>query len=260
MQLFSDIKKYKSAYKNYIAASIDVSRKKNRIILSLKNGKRAIWNYEKTYLYTLSTFYPDSSKNIEFYTFEDTKLPHCINFKFKTGPLMMCGLDNDNDFADVFIFDRLSFLTTKDKDILCISEDNGESFMYFSINDYSKSNKNKIIGINPRKEIVGKNLKVNDIEKRIKLLDYEYKDGSDIKLKTIMNENNIDSGYLFIDSKSSENKILEEENETLKKFSKIEIKVYNNNYLLKVKLENAGFKVDTVKNPHNDILYLNAEI
>ncbi len=260
MGLFSNIKKYKSAYKNYITVAFEANRKKNRIILSMKNGKRAIWNYEKTNLYTLSTFYPESSKNIDFYTFEDTKLPNCINFRYKTGPLMMCGLDNDDDFADVFIFERLSFLTTKNEDILCISEDNGESFIYFSINDYSTNNESKIFGINPNKENANKNLKINDIEKRIKLLNYEYKNGSDIKLKTIMNENNINSGYLFIDSRNSEDKILEEENEILKKFSKIQIKVYNKNNLLKVKLENAGFKLNTVKNPHNEILYLNAEI
>ncbi|WP_175266928.1 hypothetical protein [Acidiplasma cupricumulans] len=38
---------------------------------------------------------------------------------------MMCNLDSDPDFSDVFIFDRLSFLTGNNPDVLIISEDNG---------------------------------------------------------------------------------------------------------------------------------------
>ncbi|KJE49993.1 MULTISPECIES: hypothetical protein [Acidiplasma] len=243
----------KHAYKNAFAVAREITAKKDRIIVNAIPNRRAIWNHEKAMLYAICKYYGQCGKNLDFFTFEDTKLPDCINFKYKYGQLMMCNLDSDPDFSDVFIFDRLSFLTGNNPDVLIISEDNGDSLLYAALNTSGK-----IYGINHNKNAV-KNLNINEVDRRIKFINCEYSDGKNIKLSEIFEKYCNDADYVYIDAKTCENKFLSEENDSFEKIKRIAVKSYADPEVVKAKLEKYGFTASITKNAHNKFSYIYGE-
>ena len=77
-----------------------------------------------------------------------------------------------------------------------------------------------------------------------------FNDGIDIKilsLKTLLNDYHIENAVLKMDCEGCEYNLLKEDNDTLKKFKRIQIEYHYGYEKLKEKLEEAGFTVTYTK-------------
>ena len=90
------------------------------------------------------------------------------------------------------------------------------------------------IKVNPDvKSTVGSDLKAFSVGVDIKIL----------SLQTIFKDYNIDNAVLKMDCEGCEYNLLKEDNDTLKKFKRIQIEYHHGYKKLKEKLEDAGFTV-----------------
>ena len=175
--------------------------------------------------------------------------------------------DDTGDIVDVFGREDYSFRKVENETVVDIGANIGDSTIYFALNK-AKS----IVALEPYPysyNIALKNIKKNNIENKIILLNAGYgqdgtikvnphfentigsdlkafDDGVDIKilsLKTILKNYNIDNAILKMDCEGCEYNLLREDSNTLKKFKRIQIEYHYGYEKLKEKLEEAGFTV-----------------
>lgn len=171
----------------------------------------------------------------------------------------------------VFVREDYAFLGVENETVIDIGANIGDSSIYFALN-----NAKKVIALEPYPysyNIALKNIKNNDLQDKIILLnagygqdgtikvDYDFKntagsnlrsftDGMDIKilsLKTLLSDYQIDKAVLKMDCEGCEYNLLKEDNDTLKKFKRIQIEYHYGYEKLKDKLEDAGFTVTYTK-------------
>ncbi len=234
-------KQYKIAYKNPFHVAFDRVRNKQHIKIIAKNGKSSYWNGDKVDLYALAVNNNLASNDIDFFTFENSQIPHCINFKYKYAQFMVCNIDQSSNFFGIFFGDEYKFLEPENENVIDIGTNIGDSSIYFTLNKARK-----VIALDkPFYEIASKNIKTNDLEDRITLLNNSY--GNDITLKDIINKYKFDTAVLKMDSSDGEKALLNEEENTLKTFKRMQILCHNDYNELKNKLENYGFTVTVEK-------------
>ncbi|ARD84662.1 hypothetical protein [Ferroplasma acidiphilum] len=236
---------YKKAYVNYRHVKLDLATKKEHIKIIARNGKDSFWNRQKTYLYALCVENGLCNGNLDFFTFENSIVPGCMNFKYKSGQLFMCNMDQNHNFLGTFGADEYSFLKVAGEIVLDIGSKVGDSPIYFTLNEA----KNVIsVPEDSFYEILMKNVKANDLEKRIVISNATYCGGKkDLSLKELAEKYGIDSGVLKVDGENSIKKLLAEDNESLKIFKRIQI-LYEGSYAdIEKKLQEAGFKTHIEK-------------
>ncbi len=264
-------KRYKILYKNYLSVMWNIWRGKDKVKVILQNGNESSVS---CYLAKKCVQLIDN-KNIQIY---DLPLgSHDIKFTYNGKSISITLEDGTGAIGDVFAREEYSFLNVKNEIVLDIGANIGDSPIYFALN-----NAKKVIALEPYPysyNIALSNIKKNDIEDKIILLnagygqdgtikvnpDYNNTTGSDLKsfdqginvkklsLKTILKDYNIDNAVLKMDCEGCEYNLLKEDNNTLKKFKRIQIEYHYGYKRLKEKLEDTGFTVTYSKsvNYHN---------
>ncbi len=252
-------RQYKTVYKNPFYVAFDRARNKQHIKIIAEDGRSSFWNGDKVDLYALAVNNHLSNDDVDFFTFENSQIPHCINFKYKYAQFMICNIDQSSNFFGIFFGNEYKFLDPANENVIDIGTNIGDSSIYFTLNKA----KNVIALDKKFYAIALKNIKANDLEKRITLLNNSY--GKDITLNDIIKKYKLDSAVLKIDSSEGEKALIDEEENTLKMFKRMQILCHNDYNELKNKLENCGFTVTIEKEKNygkniNSNLYLYAKI
>ncbi len=249
--------RYKTAYKNYMSVMWKMWRGKNKIKIILQSGNSNYISNILVWYYAVLI----SNKKVNIY---DLPSENSIIFTYNGKSITLEG------FGDIMaVFDRedYGFLRVENEIVVDIGANNGDSPIYFALN-----NAKKVIALEPYPysyNMALKNIKKNNIEDKVMLLNAGYgqdgtikvnpnfenstgselksfNDGVDIKtlsLKTLLSDYFIDKAVLKMDCEGCEYNLLEEDNDTLKKFKRIQIEYHYGYEKLKEKLEDAGFIV-----------------
>lgn len=251
--------KFKLAYKNYVSVMGNIWRGKNKIKVILQNGNSnylsndSAWNYAQLI----------ANKNVHI-----AELPSDSNsIKFTYSGKSITIEDGIGDIWGVFAREEYAFLEVENEIVVDIGANIGDSPIYFALNGAKN-----VIALEPfpySYNIALKNIKKNNIDDKIILLnagygkdgtikinpDFENTAGSDLKsfndgvdikilsLKKLLSDYHIDMAVLKMDCEGGEYNLLKEDNDTLKKFKRIQIEYHYGYEKLLEKLENAGFTV-----------------
>ena len=260
------IRSYKKAYRNYISVlfmlliKMKASYHKNvyvKVHLRNKERLKVPIGWVEGYVRLLSV------KNINI---SDSKLTNNgLSFKYKGLPVIL-NLARFSDPDAVFFNESYKFLNVKDRDVIDIGMNIGDSSIYFSINGAKR-----VIGLEPYPyafSFAEKNVKLNAINNII-LLNAGYgKDSNAIinpgkissnasslipsvngkivsilSLKTLVNKYNIKNAILKMDCEGCEYALLNEDNEVFNHIEMIQIEYHYGYENLVKKLKNCGYDV-----------------
>lgn len=268
MSFIESLKRYKLSYANYLTVMWNVKRNKSTIKVKLRDGKTHNWNLQMAFLYTFINV--NSNLNIDTSLFASS-IDGTLKFEFKGRTLTLITYGN-GDIISVFSREDYKFLNAENENIIDVGANIGDSTLYFLL-----SNAKKVVALEPYPysySLAIRNLQLNNIDKeRVTLLNAGYgKDGiikvdsvikntpgSDLKsskegveirtlsLMTLLKENNFETAVLKMDCEGCEYNILNEDNDTLRKFKRIMIEYHYGYDALKTKLENCGFTVSFTK-------------
>ncbi len=264
-------KGYKSTFQNYISVLFYRTFKKNKIKIKLNNNKICYWNYKqvKNYHYLYNKYlqcYPNC--NITNLTLFNTNL-NALQFNYKGIEIQLYGSLDNGDIVDVFLHCDYSWLNSNNKIVLDIGANIGDSSIYFALN-----NAKKVIALEPYPYSYNyalKNININNLNDKITLLNAGYGEDSEIKvdenkitdagtdlkpskngkniklysLKTLINEYNLNNEDLLLkmDCEGCEYNLLNEDNDVLRKFKRIQIEYHYGYDKLINKLKACNFKV-----------------
>lgn len=257
---------YKTAYKNYMNVMYNIRKNKPIIRIKLRGGQTHNWSNAKVRMYEAITSRSHSNVNIDVNSNDDS-ISGTLKFTYK-GTSLVFSVDEWTDISEVFLEEGYKFLDVENENVIDIGTNIGDSTIYFVVN-----NAKRVLGLEPYPHsysIALKNLERNDIGKeRVILLNAGYgedgliKIGMDVKnthgtnlkssnngteirtisLKTLLKEYNYESPVLKMDCEGCEYNLLKEDNDTLKKFKRIQIEYHYGYEKLMEKLENCGFAV-----------------
>ena len=169
------------------------------------------------------------------------------NIKFTYNDKSVILEDGAGDLGAVFGREEYGFLEVENEIVVDIGANLGDSPIYFALN-----NAKKVIALEPYPysyNIALKNIKANNLEDNVILLnagygqdgtikinpDFKNDTGSDLKsfddgvnintysLKTLLSDYHIDKAVLKMDCEGCEYNLLKEDNDTLKKFKRIQL-------------------------------------
>ena len=254
-------KRFKIAYKNYMSVMWGVWRGKNKIKVIFQNGNSNYVSNDLVWGYAELLFTNKDDHIHDLYLDSDS-----IKFTYNGKSISMV-LEGTGDIRGVFSSEEYGFLEVENEIVVDIGANIGDSPIYFALN-----NAKNVIALEPYPysySISLKNIKKNNLADKIMLLnagygqdgtikvnpDFEnticsdlksFNDGMDIEilsLKTLLRDYHIDNAVLKIDCEGCEYNLLKEDNDTLKKFKRIQIEYHYGYEKLKEKLEDAGFTV-----------------
>ena len=260
MAIVKQLGRYRKAYRNYLSVMWGLHQGKKEIKVILKNGN----SYKLTASGATSYTNYISNKNINIVP--DT-LNDALNIKFSYKDKNITLPLNEGDIPAVFINEEYKFLNVDNENVIDIGANIGDSPIYFALN-----NAKRVIALEPYPysyNIALKNIKTNKFEDNIILLnagygkdgviyidsDFKNTTGSDLKnvqngkeiktisLKTLLNVYNIESAVLKMDCEGCEYNILNENNNTLRCFKRIQLEYHYGYEKIKNRLEEAGFTV-----------------
>ena len=265
-ELINTILSYKRQYKNYISIlfTLYAKRKTSRIkdvnlSVILRDGGKLIVPYGM-----VRTFV--RLKNIKSNNISELKLTNDgISFRYKEVPLLLDPARYSDPDA-VFFYEEYKFLNVKDRDVVDIGMNIGDSPLYFSINGAKR-----VIGLEPYPyafSFAEKNVKLNGFNNIILLNSGYGKDsnamidkekltssGSSLiysakgkiinifSLKTLINKYNINDAVLKMDCEGCEYALLEEDDEVFNNIEMIQIEYHYGCEVLVKKLRKCGFDV-----------------
>ncbi|SIM61091.1 FkbM family methyltransferase [Cuniculiplasma divulgatum] len=189
-----------------------------------------------------------------------------ISFKYKEVPILLDPARYSDPDA-VFFYEEYKFLNVKDRDVIDIGMNIGDSALYFSINGAKR-----VIGLEPYPyafSFAEKNVKLNSVNNII-LLNAGYGKDSNIiidqgkfssngstlissvkgknipifSLKTLIDKYNIKNGILKMDCEGCEYALLEEDDKVLNNIEMIQIEYHYGCENLVKKLRNCSFYVE----------------
>ncbi|MEM3191243.1 MAG: FkbM family methyltransferase [Candidatus Parvarchaeota archaeon] len=176
-----------------------------------------------------------------------------------------------NELDETFLREAYSFLKVEGKVVVDIGANIGDTAIYFAIKGAKK-----VIALEPYPytfALATKNTNFSGFKDKIEIINAGYgedkkikidttfipdagseikenADGSEINiysLKTLISKYNIDSGILKMDCEGCEYNLLNEDNETIRKFEMIQIEYHYGHEQLVKKLEGCGFSVRYTK-------------
>lgn len=265
MHIIDILKSYRIAYKNYMTVMWNVYREMKgegndkEIEVIFRNG--GTYKLKLPLISMYASFV--SNKNINI----DTHKLDINNLKFSYKSINIMLPINEGDMLAVFGNEEYKFLDVNNEIVIDIGANIGDSPIYFAVNHAKR-----VIAIEPYSysyNIASENIKANKFDDRITLLNSGYgkdgiayidpefknttssnlksiKNGKEIKilsLKTLLNNYNINNAVLKMDCEGCEYNILYEDNNTLRRFKRIQIEYHYGYEKIKNKLEQAGFTV-----------------
>ncbi|ARD84815.1 SAM-dependent methyltransferase [Ferroplasma acidiphilum] len=263
-------KRYRKNYVNYFSVMYNLRKNKSIIKVKLRDGQIHNWSNWKVKMYNAITLKAHSNVNIDVNSNDDL-IAGTIKFTYKKRPLVF-SVDEWTDIIEVFIEEGYKFLDVENENVIDIGTNIGDSTIYFAV-----SNAKRVLGLEPYPHsysIALKNLEQNDIGKeKVILLNAGYgedglikvkmdvtnthgtnlkssNEGTEIRtisLKTLLKEYDYESPVLKMDCEGCEYNLLKEDNDTLKKFKRMQIEYHYGYEKLKEKLENCGFDVTFTK-------------
>ena len=261
LHLFESTLRYFRAYRNSISVMIHLIRNQFPFEGILKNGKKiTIHNYYEAYLTSFGIMDGYSIKG------------KIVTISKKGFPEIKLDLENNNgDIHGVFFAEVYDFLPVKDKIVIDVGANIGDSAIYFAL-----SGAKKVISLEPfpkNNSTARRNIELNNLSEKITLLAVGCSASNG---EIIINPNqegagstldSVDSGVkvplitldaliekyivpddsiLKIDCEGCEiDVILSSNKKTLRKFTHIEIEYHYGYQDLKQKLENCGFSITT---------------
>ena len=265
--------RYKTAYKNYMSVMWNIRKNEPIIRVKLGDGQIHNWSNAKIRMYQAMISKTHSNVNIDVNSNDDS-IVGTLKFTYKKRPLVF-SVDEWTDLIEVFLEEGYKFLDVENENVIDIGTNIGDSTIYFAVN-----NAKRVLGLEPYPHsylMALKNLEQNDIGKeKVILLNAGYgedglikvktdvtnthgtnlkssNEGTEIKtitLKTLLKEYDYESPVLKMDCEGCEYNLLKEDNDTLKKFKRIQIEYHYGYEKLKEKLENCGFDVTFTKPVH----------
>ena len=262
--------RYKTAYKNYMSVMWNIRKNELIIRVKLDDGQIHNWSNAKVRMYQAIISKAHSNVNIDINSNDDT-IAGTLKFTYKKRPLVF-SVDEWTDVIEVFLEEGYKFLDVENENVIDIGTNIGDSTIYFAVN-----NAKRVLGLEPYPHSYSmalKNLEQNDIGKeKVILLNAGYgedglikvktnvtnthgtnlkssNEGTEIRtisLKTLLKEYDYESPVLKMDCEGCEYNLLKEDNDTLKKFKRMQIEYHYGYEKLKEKLENCGFDVTFTK-------------
>jgi len=261
------IKKYKKAYKNYFIILLKIyfnrknSQKDNIMIeVKLKDGKKMNIPYEWVWRFSELNNYVN--KNISNVSLTEDG----ILFYYKGHPVIIGPL-NTGDLKGFFFKEDYDFLQIKDKDVIDVGMNIGDSAIYFALNGakrviglepypYAFSYAEKNIKLNKLNNVIllnagyGKDAKILVDDKKISSIGSSLISSNSGKaipiysLKTLLKMYKIKNAIVKMDCEGCEYALLEEDDETLKNIDMMQIEYHYGYSDLVEKLKKAGFYLE----------------
>ena len=267
-----NIMKFKVCYKNYLSIILQIILKKKQASVVLKDGSKHIWEINRVWNlrgYVGSNFI-EKSNLISCY---DGKVS-TLEFEYKDFDLRFLDAINNGAISDVFAHEEYSWLDPENGFVIDIGGNIGDTAIYFALNGAEH-----VIALEPYPysyRTAVENIKLNNLAGKITFInagygkgeitiDEKYKnDGSSLLIQSnngikiplfsladiIKNYKIADKLLLLkMDCEGCEYNLLNEENDILRKFKRIEMEYHFGYENLKDKLESAGFIVKYTQ-PH----------
>lgn len=192
-------------------------------------------------------------------------------FPYKDKIIRLHGIPENGEILDVYISEDYKFLSVNNEVVVDVGANIADSSIYFAI-----SGARKVIALEPfpySYKTGKRNVDENGLGGIIDFINGGYGNGEEMmvdenvisnggsklipsasgkkvklySLKEIVNHYNIDTGVLKMDCEGCEYNILNEDDETLRRFKKIQIEYHYGYRSLRRKFRNAGFNVAVTK-------------
>lgn len=247
------IKPYYKLYKNWPYVLYSIYRKNDKIKLRLRSGVIENMDIKNVFDYTFKNYYELSGGYIKI---------NGLKIKLNDGNSDIY----NGDIGATFIREDYKWLRPKDCIVIDIGANIGDSSIYFALKGAKK-----VIALEPfpySYRLAKENILNNGYSDKIILLNAGYgkdgetyvedkltdtgdlltpsNDGIRIKIfsiKTLLDKYSIDSALLKMDCEGCEYNLLDEDNDTLRRFKRIQIEYHYGYERLKNKFEEAGFKL-----------------
>lgn len=245
---------------------------KHQVYVILKDGSKHTWEFNHVLNFRgyCSSSFIEKSNLISCYD----KNASMLEFTYKNYALKFLDAINNGDISEVFVHEEYTWLNPKNGFVIDIGGNIGDTAIYFSLNEAEH-----IIALEPYPysyRYAVENIKINNLTSKITFINAGYGKGAltiDEKIKTdgstplIASNNGIQITlfslediienykildellFLKMDCEGCEYNLLNEKNEILRKFSRMQIEYHFGYKDLKSKLESAGFTVKYTQ-PH----------
>jgi len=241
-------KLFRKKFKNYFSVLYHVLRKNYPIEGITRNGESIMYNQYSEIYYAILNIDHNSKEN-----------SITISPKHSSKKIKLLGVDNSGDIPSIYVDEEYSFLPVKEKIVIDIGSNIGDSAIYFCLRGAQK-----VIGLDPYQKNYNfalKNIEINGLSKNVEILlagcsnktanvlteTEDEKNTQNLKLITldeILKIYNITNAILKIDCEGCEyDIILSTPDEILRKFTHIQIEYHYGYKNLKTKLEKCGFMV-----------------
>jgi FkbM family methyltransferase len=257
--------KHHRTYSNFFSMLLQIIRKKYPIHAILRNGKHVTLHDRRELFY-----FDFTQQDVEFDFDNDAvtiqSLPYVSEKKIK---IKLYGAKKNGDaYVEVFLKKEYQYLPVKDRTVIDIGANIGDSAIYFAL-----CGADKVIALEPfptQYKIAKKNIELNNLSDKITLLlagcggntdclvlpnesdisshPYQFSPGNRVPIVTLENilkENNVPDGAIMkMDCEGYEyDIILQGPCDTLRRFSYIQIEYHSGYKNLKQKLEECNFSV-----------------
>lgn len=248
----------RSKFQNYITVGFKVIQNNYPINSKLKNGNlMTFFSFNHLYSYLLDLKYDLAANTVS--------IDDMIFYE---------GIKNAGNLFEIFIKNEYNFLDVFDKTVIDVGANIADTAIFFV-----KKGAKKVIALEPNEfnfSIAKKNIQFNNMENKIDLLPLACGDeknvlkhapAKSISLESLLSIENNDNLVLKLDCEGCEYEtIMNTSDETLSRFTQIQIEYHYGYKNLKIKLENTGFRVFVTeprlflirkreKNTSNDITF-----
>ncbi|MEM4091135.1 MAG: FkbM family methyltransferase [Thermoplasmatales archaeon] len=269
MSLIKTIKVYRRAYSNWFSVLYQIYRDRNEVrnkadqfIKVRLKGTNNILNVASSVVSAYAVVNSIPNPRIHNLSIDNNLLSFSYenyNLKFDLG--------NGGDIEVTFFGEEYNFLNVEGKNVIDIGSNLGDTAIYFAIKGAKK-----VISLEPYPytfALAAKNISSSEFKDKIEIINAGYGEDKKIKidtsfipdncsdlrenengqeinlysLKTLVNKYNIDSGILKMDCEGCEYNLLNEDDETIKKFAMIQIEYHYGYEKLVDKLKESGFAV-----------------
>lgn len=273
-RLLEIYKKYSNSYKNWFSVLLAVYLQKKIIKVKLKNGSVKSWTLDCVYEYTGMRHDAKQIENLkilDIYTSGVIQKKDIIEFDYHNKVVRFSCFGSNGAIPEVFFAEDYRYLNPSGETVIDIGANIGDTAIYFALNGASK-----VIALEPYINSYNcaiNNIILNNLKDTIMLLNAGYgndsqvlvdpqsnangssililsKTGVSVKiysLRTLLNEYKIEEAILKMDCEGCEYNLLNEDNNVLRKFKRIELEFHYGYKNIENKLKEAGFSIKILK-------------
>jgi FkbM family methyltransferase len=273
-RLLEIYKKYSNSYKNWFSVLLALYLQKKIIKVKLKNGSVKSWTFDCVYEYTDMRHDAKQIENLkiaDIYTNGVIQKKDIIEFDYHNKVVRFSCFGSNGAIPEVFFAEDYRYLNPSGETVIDIGANIGDTAIYFALNGASK-----VIALEPYINSYNcaiNNIILNNLKDTIMLLNAGYgndsqvlvdpqsnangssilipsKTGVSVKiysLRTLLNEYKIEEAILKMDCEGCEYNLLNEDNNVLRKFKRIELEFHYGYKNIENKLKEAGFSIKILK-------------